>query len=185
LKLGCKKTPLRKSYYCENHIKYKEKYAFKYRNGTIYIDLDDIVVRKGKLRKNELVIYDAYVDQYDNLLLLVDYGEKENDIFFWITSKQIEASKIDKYIEQMKNVFDLNTTDGLSCNSTKIFTLPCNKKTRTVGIWLGCYTCGLIGSYKVKPCLYLIMHFSVPLKYHIFYNRKFSKKKRSHRPPHF
>jgi len=34
------------------------------------------------------------------------------------------------------------------CYSTKKFTLPCNKKTRTVGIFLAVYDCGLIASYK-------------------------------------
>jgi hypothetical protein len=162
--LGCKKTPLRNSYYCENHIKYKTKFAFKYKNGTVYIDLEDIVVRKGKIKKNELIIYDAHVDQYDNLLLLVDYGEKEVDSYFWITSKQIEASKIEKYTEQMKKVLHLSTIDGLSCNSTKIFTLPCNKKSRTVGIWLGCYSCGLIGSYKVRSGIFFRSIYKISLE---------------------
>ncbi len=96
--------------------------------------------------------------------MLVDYGEKEVDSYFWITSKQIEASKIEKYTEQMKKVLHLSTIDGLSCNSTKIFTLPCNKKSRTVGIWLGCYSCGLIGSYKVRSGIFFRSIYKISLE---------------------
>jgi len=38
------------------------------------------------------------------------------------------------------------------CNNSKKFTLPCNKKTRTVSIFSAVYDCGLIASYKEIFC---------------------------------
>lgn len=153
MKLGCKKTPLRQSYYCQDHIKLKEKHAFKYRNDTIFINLEEIVVKRGRIKQSDLIIYDAYVDQYDNLLLLVDYSKEEAGSYFWVSAKQISAAKIESYSEQLRQLMNTSYLQDLSCNSTKIFTLPCNKKTRTVGIWLACYTCGLIASYRVDSFL--------------------------------
>ncbi len=73
--------------------------------------------------------------------------------FFWVSAKQISSSKIIEYTNQLKeheisnnNFFNKNDPD---CNSSKLFTLPCEQKCRTVGIFLGVYNCGLIGSYKV------------------------------------
>ncbi len=138
----------------------KEKHAFRYRGKTIYINLEDIKIKRGKLKSSDLKIHDAYVDQYDNLLLLVDYGEElatnSEGCHFWISSKQISASKIESYSDQMNKFVDTNNPEKLLCNTTKLYTLPCNKKTRTVGIFLACYTCGLIASYKVKKRQYLI-----------------------------
>ena len=34
------------------------------------------------------------------------------------------------------------------CNCSKDFTLPCNKKSRTTGVLLSVYNCGIIASYK-------------------------------------
>ena len=147
--MGCINTPERTSYYCKEHIKIKQKYAFKFMDGTVYLNLEDISIKKGKIKDKNLKIHDAYIDQYDNLLFLVNYGENDVVSHFWITSKQITASKIENYSEQLKNILNITSIDDLKCNSTKIFTLPCNKKTRTVGIWLACYTCGIIASYKV------------------------------------
>ena len=111
----------------------------------------------GKLKKEGLIIHNAWVDQNDNTLLLVSYSDKINsskiEDFFWVSAKQISSSKINEYTNQLKeleisnnNLFNKNDPD---CNSSKLFTLPCEQKCRTVGIFLGVYNCGIIGSYKV------------------------------------
>lgn len=151
LKLGCKKTPERGSYYCLQHLKNKEKQAFRFNDSTIYIDPEEIKITRGKIQNNNLVIHDAYVDRHDNVLLLVNYpGQmKDKNNFFWISNKQLAASKIEKYINQLKELLNLKSINNITCNSTKIYTLPCPKKARTVGIFLAVNNCGIIGSYKV------------------------------------
>lgn len=104
---------------------------------------------KGKIKQNDLQIHDAHIDQNDNLLLLVDYKNDLDASFFWISSKQMSSARIESYSRNLEAFLHLKSTDNLACNSTKIVTLPCDKKTRTVGIFLACFNCGLIASYKV------------------------------------
>jgi len=107
------------------------------------IDISKITAKRGKIKNEGLTIHDTFVDKNDVLLLLVDYTEIMSH--FWVTSKQIMASKIESYIEQLK---DFQQHDKLTCNSSKLYTLPCLKKTRTVGMFLGCFNCGIINGYR-------------------------------------
>lgn len=109
--------------------------------------MEDIIIKRGKIRNESLIIHDAYIDAEDRILLLCDYNDcqKENS-FFWVSSKQIQASKIENYIDQLKHLTDKN--ESISCNSSKKYTLPCNKKSRTVGVFLAVFNCGIICSYK-------------------------------------
>lgn len=61
------------------------------------------------------------------------------------TDKQIRQSKIDSFIELLHNFEYL---DKHGCSSSKILTLPCLKKTRTVGIYLACFNCGIIAACR-------------------------------------
>ena len=114
--------------------------SFRYRDKSIKIDLDTISPKIGKIKKENLIIHDTFVDQNDNLLLLVDYSDLDSG-FFWITRNQILSSKVENYIKQLKTFQD---EDQSACNSSKLFPLPCEKKSRTVGIFLACYNCGPI-----------------------------------------
>ena len=107
------------------------------------IDITTIKIRIGKIKNDGLVIHDAFIDKNDIVLLLVDY--KDSNSFFWISSKQILASKVESYIDQLK-AFEYE--DSRSCNSSKLYTLPCLKKTRTVGMFLACLNCGVISGYR-------------------------------------
>ena len=105
------------------------------------------------LKKTGLVINDAWIDQNDNLLYLVNYQESYKSIksedFFWVSSKQLGAAKINEYNNQLQSSINNDIQNDIICNSSKLYTLPCNKKCRTVGIFLACYNCGIIASYKV------------------------------------
>lgn len=107
------------------------------------IDITTIKTRIGKIKNEGLVIHDAFIDKNDILLLLVDY--KDSNSFFWISSKQILASKVESYIDQLK-AFEYE--HRRSCNSSKLYTLPCLKKTRTVGMFLACLNRGVISCYR-------------------------------------
>ena len=135
---------MRGSYYCEYHLKKANKKAFRYRNSTIYFDLDVIKPKVGKIKNLNLIIYDAFVDQSDRVLLLVNYSDTLSEPF-WLTSSQILASKIDDYIEQLKR-FEKN--EDTSCHSSKMYALPCEKKARTVGVFLACSPCGVIIGFR-------------------------------------
>lgn len=134
---------MRKSYFCEAHKNSEQKKAFRYRDSTVYIDLNSIKPRVGQIKKENLIIYDSFIDKNDDLLLLVNYSNVKTD-YFWVTKKQIQASKVDAYIEQLA----LLIPSDYLCNSSKLLVLPCIKKSRTVGLFLGVYNCGIIISYK-------------------------------------
>jgi hypothetical protein len=97
---------------------------FNYRDGKISFYLEDIEIRRGKLKIQKLKIYDSFVDIHDNLLLLVDYEEeiKDNEPppCFWITSKQISGYKITAYVDKLKEFLSKDFTETSSCNTTKV-----------------------------------------------------------------
>lgn len=102
IKVGCIETPLRGSFFCEIHKSIDNKQAFRYRNTTILFDLNIIKPKIGKIKNENLIIYDSFINQNDVLLLLVNYSNLVSDPF-WVTSVQIQASKVDNYIDQLKN----------------------------------------------------------------------------------
>ena len=137
---------MRGSFFCELHKSIANKQAFKYRSKTLFIDLTTIKPKIGRIKSENLVIHDAFIDRHDTLLLLADYSDEMNEVYFWVTSKQIMATKINSYIEQLKNF--QKKDNEVTCNSSKIYTLPCVKKTRTVGVFLSCFNCGIISGYR-------------------------------------
>ncbi len=108
---------------------------FNYRDKKIAFYLEDIEIKKGKLKSQKLKIYDSFVDIYDNLLLLVDYEEEiknnEPPPCFWVTAKQISGNKITAYVDKLREYLSKNHTETSSCNSTKVilFSLHCSDPT--------------------------------------------------------
>ncbi len=143
IKTGCPETPIRGSFFCADHASNGNRYAFRYRKSTLMIDISTIKPRIGNIKSDGLTIHDTFVDSNDILLILVDYLSSESH--FWVTSKQILASKVESYIDQLKA---LEKHDDSTCNSSKLYTLPCLKKNRTVGMFLGCFNCGIISGYR-------------------------------------
>lgn len=88
--------------------------------------------------KNKIKIYDSFIDKNDKVLYLVDYSDKNP---FWATENQIPFSIRNRFIKSLKFNDDL-------CNTNKAFTLPCNKKLRTVGVFAGVYNCGIVCGFK-------------------------------------
>ena len=138
---------MRGSFFCEAHKMIDNKQTFRYRNKTILFDLNTIKPKIGKIKNENLIIYDSFINQSDVLLLLVNYSNLNSDPF-WVTSVQIQASKVDNYIDQLKAFQKDDKLLSKECNSSKQYTLPCDKKTRTVGLFLGCFNCGIIVSYR-------------------------------------
>jgi len=139
------KTPLQGSFFCSDHKLIGDKCRFRYRKKTILLDLNSIKPKIGRIKYESLVIHDSFVDRNDNVLLLVDYSDDTAGTFFWVTSNQITATKVETYIEQLKN---FKKDVDPSCSSSKTYTLPCVKKTRTVGMFLSCFNCGIIAGYR-------------------------------------
>lgn len=90
---------MRGIFFCEAHKMIDNKQAFRYRNKTILFDLNTIKPKIGKIKNENLIIYDSFINQSDVLLLLVNYSNLNSDPF-WVTSVQIQASKVDNYIDQ-------------------------------------------------------------------------------------
>lgn len=67
----------------------------------------------GQIKKENLVIYDSFIDKNDDLLLLVNYSDAKTD-YFWVSKKQIKASKGVAYIEQLA----LLIPNDYLCNSS-------------------------------------------------------------------
>ena len=66
-------------------------------------------------------------------------------IFSGYPPDNLELTKIEEYNNQLKNSLNNDIQNEIMCNSSKLYTLP-NKKCRIVGIFLGCYNCGIIAS---------------------------------------
>ena len=145
------------------HLNVGDAHACRYKGKTIYFKLNDIkpkigpihyvllffnkirfecrfisnyllIFHLGRIRSLNLVIHDSYVTQDDVLLFLVDYNEYPDDgkKLFWVTMKQIQASQVNSYIDQMK----LFINNENFCNSSKLLTLPCEKKTEPLWFFL-------------------------------------------------
>ena len=87
------------------------------------------------------MIHDSFVDQDDRLLFLISYKNEPENIF-WLTENQLSAAKRLDFTEVMKEATKIKV-DG-----SKLFTLPCEKKARTVGLFVGMTNCGMIINFR-------------------------------------
>ena len=72
--MGCINTPMRGSYFCEKHQGAKQTHLFRYKDGTtVEIALDAIKPRVGRVKCENLIIYDAFIDKNDSLLRLKSF----------------------------------------------------------------------------------------------------------------
>ncbi|CAF1017018.1 unnamed protein product [Brachionus calyciflorus] len=139
-KIGCLNSPLRNSYYCKSHSSVDEKMTFNYEDKQFKCNVSQIKCRQpGRLEGKNLKIHDSFIDHNENLFYLVNYDYEDP---FWAGEKQIPHSVIDNFLSNLKrDIID-------SCNSMKKFTLPCEKKNRTVGVFLATFNCGIVCGFK-------------------------------------
>lgn len=145
IKIGCIETPERGSYFCKKHNSFNKFRKFKYRETTLMINIEEIKPRLGRMKNKGLVIHDIFINQDDINLFLVDYEDSHQNSWFWATEKQIQSVNVKAYLEQISKFKDEYDTIFRNCKATYA---PCYKKSRTVGIFLACYNCGIIANYK-------------------------------------
>ena len=141
LTIGCIETPERGSYYCKKHKSQKPVRFFRLHDTTIEVDVSNIKPRKGRFKESEVQLHDSFVDQDDRLLFLATYITEPKKIF-WLTENQLSSAKQRDFRELMKNSLQ-NSQSG-----SRVFTLPCEKQARTVGIFVGMTNCGIIINYR-------------------------------------
>lgn len=136
--IGCPKTPLRKSYFCEEHYSVDPKLSFKFNQSIFQCNLSQIQPKKGNFSTNNLTIYDSFINSKDVILFLVGFQDSNP---FWVTENQLQKNLIEKFL-MTEN--DLN----LTCRTLKIHSFPCEKKSRTIGEFLAVFNCGIICGFR-------------------------------------
>jgi hypothetical protein len=171
IKIGCLETPMRGSYFCKNHSYIQEIVHFNVNGQKWPFDARAIKSEvKGRIGKNVKVkIHDYFENHSGNIYYLVTISESDDNPF-WATENQIPLELIEEYNQKKPKV-------ELSCLTKK--TIKCVKKTRTQGILISAFNCGIICGFreifgsesKKQVALFLMdvyMHFEKIPKYTIY-----------------
>lgn len=154
---------MRGSFYCQQHSTSDEQLTFKYADKQLKCNVSQIKCKQpGKLQEQNLIIHDSFIDQNDKIFYLVNYENKDP---FWAGEKQIPSNVLNFYLTNLKSV------DTETCNSMKKFTLPCEKKVRTVGVFLATFNCGIVIGFKEilkKETLRQALNFSLELTENLY-----------------
>jgi hypothetical protein len=146
--LSCPETPVRKSYYCEAHINEDKNLDFMIDGKAISINLQDIkptCMRKlKKVGKNDMKIHDTFLDENGTVLYLVTCGGK----LYWLEEKNIDKEILVNFLSfwGQSNAKDSESICKIRKDLDNSF--PCKNKTRTKGVLLGVFNCGIIGAYS-------------------------------------
>ncbi|CAF0969181.1 unnamed protein product, partial [Brachionus calyciflorus] len=137
IQIGCPNTPLKNSYYCEEHLDFDQNVTFKYGDKLLKCNVSQIQPKVGRVKTDDLIIFDSYVNKKDQVLYLVS---NETNMPFWVTENQIPKSFIDFFFK--------NTNNPENCQTLKSLCMPCEKKNRTVGEFLAVFKCGIICGFR-------------------------------------
>ncbi|CAF0844130.1 unnamed protein product [Brachionus calyciflorus] len=137
IQIGCPNTPLKGSYYCEEHSTIDQKVLFKYGDKYIKCNLSQVQPKSGRVSTENLIIYDSFVNKKDHVLYLVS-NDSNNP--FWVTENQIPKVYIENFLKK--------NHDQENCQTLKSLCMPCEKKNRTVGEFLAVFNCGIICGFR-------------------------------------
>ena len=145
---SCPETPAPNSFFCHLHVNIEYNLPFEIDGETIFINVKDIKPTcTDKLKHVEIdkvKIHDTFLDEKDRLLYLLTYNKK----IFWLEESRIPIDVLNNFLLLWKNSYVSESSE--SCNIRKDIDsdIPCKNKTRTKGVLLAVYNCGIIGSYK-------------------------------------
>ena len=149
IQTGCINTPMRNSYFCQEHMIVEPSLNFYINDKLTPIRLSSIKQSK------ELILYKKFVNIHDvfcenesnksNILYLVETEEKN---FYWLKKDQIASSLLDKFMEKLSGRSNLDVFNEISCNTNKDFKTPYDCKTRTKGLLISSYNCGIVNGYR-------------------------------------
>lgn len=91
--------------------------------------------------QDKIRIYDCFTTNNDEKYFLVDYLDNDP---FWASENQLSRSKVDHFTSN-PNLY-LSRCFWDSKKNTVIE--PCDRKSKTDGIFLGCYNCNVIASFR-------------------------------------
>ncbi|CAF1047938.1 unnamed protein product [Brachionus calyciflorus] len=104
IEIGCLNTPIRGSYFCEEHKKLDPNFKFRYGEKFFQCNLSQIKQKNGIISKQKLKIYDSFLNNKDQIFYLVDY---QDDCPFWISEK-VRMSEIGETVRFNIKKFDGN-----------------------------------------------------------------------------
>ncbi|CAF1057275.1 unnamed protein product [Brachionus calyciflorus] len=136
---GNLKVPLLNNYLCSDHKNLDPQLSFNYRN-TLYKCLASQISLKqfGRLvDRNDLVIYDVFESNKGDYYL-VDYND---ECPFWASKAQVPAEIIEKYEKKQNKPLSFS-------KNQKNYIEVCKNKDKTDGVFLDCYNCNIIASFK-------------------------------------
>jgi len=144
--LNCPETPERNSYYCKIHLNETTQLPFQIDGDTKYIDLNDIKPKRAEsINENMRVnmkIQDVFQDKNDNILYLVSFNKQ----YFWLNESDVPKQQLHQFLSFWKHAEQTKMEEN-SCKIRKESDYPCNFKTRTKGLLLAVYNCGIIAAY--------------------------------------
>ncbi|CAF1002029.1 unnamed protein product [Brachionus calyciflorus] len=138
IRIGCVKTPERGSYFCKDHINFSDLLFFNIDNKSISYNASQI--KPSKIDKNRIKkIHDCFYTQDDEMLFLV---ELDNSNLEWIDESYLNNEEIQRFCDEKHP-----NNEDLSCQTLKS-KAPCIFKTRTKGIAISAFNCGIINGYR-------------------------------------
>ncbi|RNA24790.1 hypothetical protein BpHYR1_001525, partial [Brachionus plicatilis] len=143
IQIGCPNTPLKNSYFCEKHAEEDPKFNFKYKDGIYQCCLSQIKLKKGRIFSHQSIQIHDLFDHQEGIFFLCDYSNEK--IPFWVSENQLNKSEVDQFMKIRKANCN---QENIEYNSSSKLTEPCNHKSKTDGIFLGCYNCNIIASFK-------------------------------------
>ncbi|CAF1087177.1 unnamed protein product, partial [Brachionus calyciflorus] len=138
--VGCVKTPERDSYFCYDHRDSSRYIFFTVEDKTLSFHIDQIKpdnVFENKISK----IHDCFYTREENYLFL---SELTNNKLVWVTENQIDATLFEDFFRKKNSFADKL---DLECQTLKSKTL-CDFKTRTKGILISAFNCGIVTGYR-------------------------------------
>ena len=127
------------------------KISFNVGSTNLFYDINNIKSTvKGKLSSPNIQIHDYFVNLKNKTLYLV--SDKDHQCY-WCTPQQLNKDLIEKYNEtiKLKATEEENGSENEHAStdcSRKEFSILYKNKTRSVGIMLAVYNCGIICAYK-------------------------------------
>ena len=141
--VSCPNTPERGRFFCKDHNSESVSRPFNVEDKVTYLKVNEIKVAKIKfIQKNSpYTIHDCFVNQ-DNELLFLAIGEKKE--IFWINESDVSKTCMNEFLNIYDKRKDHIMLSYTRCMVRKEHTIPCMKKTRTTGVVLAVYNCGII-----------------------------------------
>ena len=116
------------------------------------IDLKTKLTNKNSKQLNAIV--DQENDNEDNVLYLVESEAVYVDSFYWLKKQYLPVDIYNEFVKELNAREDLDIYDEISCNTNKHFCTTYTKKSRTKGLLISAYNCGIcVNTYFFIICV--------------------------------